>query len=306
MLFSLSVRAIFAALLLVPILSLALSSPVDAQELEPRSFNNIPIGQTFLLAALVRSDGELSPPGSSPLEEAELTIDVLGVGLSRTFDFMGDSSKVDVIAGRSCYEGWGILQGQYVEGRRCEYVDPKFKFTWNFYGAPALEIQDFSSWKQGVVVGASVAVSAPWGDYDSDQLINAGSGRWWVKPNLGMSYRTGKWQWELKGGVTLFENNDDFFTGTRMTQDPLYSTSAHVIYNLSRGWLSLDANYFVGGRTTVEGVRIDDRQSNSRWGLTWTRPITPKHLIKLNVNTGAVTRIGNDFDTIGLGWLYRF
>ena len=299
-------HTIIRSVFLLPVHLLVVVLCADAQELEPRSFNNIPIEQTFLSAAVLRSDGDLSPPGSSPLQEAELTIDVLGIGLSRTFALAGDSAKVDLVAGRSCYEGWGILQGEYVEGRRCEYIDPKLKLTWNFYGAPAMKLEEFVGWKQGVVVGASLAVSAPWGDYDSDNLINAGSNRWWVKPSLGMSYRTGSWQWEINAGSTFFENNDDFYTGTRMSQDPLYSTSAHLIYNFSRGWLSLDANYFVGGRTTVEGVRKDDKQSNSRWGLTWTRPVTKKQLIKLNVSTGAVTRIGNDFDSIGLGWLYRF
>ncbi|MEH6587817.1 MAG: transporter [Halioglobus sp.] len=291
---------------LVTVLGLLLCLSAAAQELEPRSFNNIPIGLTFLAVVAVRSDGELSPPGSSPLQEAELTIDTLGVGLSHSFALVGDSAKVDVVAGRSCYEGWGILQGEYVEGRRCENIDPKLKLTWNFYGAPALKLEEIGSWDQGVVVGAAVAVSAPLGDYDSDHLINAGSNRWWVKPTLGMSQRLGKWQWELKAGATFFEDNDDFYSGTQMEQDPIYATSAHLMYNFSRGWLSLDANYFAGGRTTVDGLRKDDRQSNSRWGLTWTRPITKKQLIKLNVSTGVITRIGNDFDSVGLGWVYRF
>ena len=289
----------------VLILGFLLSLGAVAQELEPRSFNNIPIGLTFLSALVARADGELSPPGSSPLQEAELTIDTLGVGLSHSFDLAGDSAKVDVIAGRSCYEGWGILQGVYVEGRRCENIDPKLKLTWNFYGAPALKLEEIGSWEQGIVVGAAVVVSAPLGDYDSDHLINAGSNRWWVKPTLGMSQRLGKWQWEFKAGATFFEDNDDFYTGTQMEQDPIYAASVHLMYNLSRGWLSLDGNYFAGGRTTVEGARKDDRQSNSRWGLTWTRPITKRQLIKLNYSTGVITRIGNDFDSVGLGWVYR-
>ena len=279
--------------------------PLHAQELEPRSFNNIPVGQSFIAAAISRSDGELTPPGSSPLEEAELTIDVFAGAFTHTFSLAGDSAKVDIIAGRSCYEGWGILLGEYVEGRRCEYLDPKLKLTWNFYGAPALTPQEFRSWEQGLVVGAALAVSAPWGTYDSDHLINAGANRWSVKPSIGMSKRHGAWQWELKAGVNFYEDNDEFFNGIHLEQDPLYSTSVHLIRFFSRGWLSVDGNYFAGGRTNKNDVRQDDRQDNSRWGITWTRPVGQRHILKFSATTGVVTRIGNDFDSLAVGWLYR-
>lgn len=277
-----------------------------SQELEPRSFNNVPIGLTFLALSASRSEGDLSPTPSSPLQDAELTIDAGVVALSHSFSLFGDSAKMDVGAARTCYEGSATFRGEYTEGRRCEYADPVAKLTWNFSGAPALAPKDFASWVPGLVVGASIAIGAPVGDYDSDHLINAGANRWKVKPSIGMSKRVGKWQWELKTGVTLFEDNDDFFGGIRVEQDPLYSASAHLIYNFRRGWLSVDANYFVGGETTKDGVKSDDRQDNSRWGVTWSRPIAKKHIIKLFANTGVVTRVGNDFDTYGLAWVYRF
>ena len=161
------------------------------------------------------------------------------------------------------------------------------------------------SWEQGLVVGAAVAVSAPWGTYDSDHLINAGANRWSVKPSIGMSKRHGAWQWELKAGVNFYEDNDEFFNGIHLEQDPLYSTSVHLIRFFSRGWLSVDGNYFAGGRTNKNDVRQDDRQDNSRWGITWTRPVGQRHILKFSATTGVVTRIGNDFDSLAVGWLYR-
>lgn len=276
-----------------------------AQELEPRSFNNVPIGQTFIGLGLGRSDGDLTPTPSSPLQDAELTIDAAVMALSHTFAFAGDSAKFDLVAGRTCYEGSAIFRDEFVEGRRCEYLDPRFKFTWNFYGAPALDLAEFSGWDDGLVIGASLGLTAPWGTYKPEHLINAGANRWAVKPKLGMSRRSGRWHWELTSGVTLFEDNDDFFNGIRVEQDPLYSVSGHLIYNFDRGWLSVDANYFFGGRTTKDGVRQDDRQENSRWGVTWTRPVAPRHLLKFYASTGVITRIGNDFDSFGLAWIYR-
>lgn len=279
-----------------------------AQELEPRSFNNIPINQTFALVGVGRSEGDLSPTPSSPLQDAELRIDGLAYGLSQTFALAGDSAKFDIIASRMCYEGSATFRGEYAEVRRCEYGDPKIKLTWNFYGAPAMTVKEFLGREKDVmVVGASLGVTVPVGTYDSDHLINAGANRWSVKPTLGMSRRIGQFQLEAKASVTLFEDNDDFFGGILVEQDPLYAVSAHLIYLLQRGsWVSLDANYFSGGETSKDGVDGGDRQDNSRWGLTWTKPLAPRHVLKLYVSTGVVTRIGNDFDNFGAAYVYRF
>ncbi len=288
--------------------ALAFACGVNAQELEPRSFNNIPVGQTFASIGVGRSEGDLSPTPSSPLQDAELQIDVAAFGLSHTFALAGDSAKFDMVSTRMCYEGSAIFRGEYVEGRRCEYGDPKLKLTWNFYGAPAMTVQEFLQREKNVmVVGASLAVTVPVGTYTSENLINAGANRWSLKPTLGMSRRLGRFQLEAKASVTLFEDNNDFFGGIKVEQDPLYTVSGHLIYLLKLGsWVSLDANYFRGGETTKNGVAADDRQDNSRWGLTWTRPLAPRHLIKLYVSTGVLTRVGNDFDNYGAAYVYRF
>lgn len=281
---------------------------LQAQELEPRSFNNIPVDQTFALFGVGRSEGDLAPTPSSPLQDAELRIDSAAFGLSQTFALAGDSAKIDIIGARVCYEGSATFGGEYTEGRRCEYADPKIKFTWNFYGAPAMNVQEFRSREKNVmVVGASLGLSVPVGTYNSEHIINAGANRWAIKPTLGMSRRFGRFQLEAKGSVTLFEDNDNFYGGIRVEQDPLYTVSGHLIYLLKRGsWISLDANYFAGGESQKDGVDADDRQDNSRWGVTWTKPLAPKHVLKLYASTGVVTRIGNDFDNFGAAYLYRF
>lgn len=295
------------SLLLFVLVLAGIGGRASAQELEPRSFNNVPIGATFLVLAAGRSEGDLAPTPNAVLEDAELTIDVGALALSHAFALAGDSAKIDFSTTRVCYEGSGTLFGVFTEGRRCEYGDPKFKLTWNFYGAPALKRSEFRQWKQDLVIGASLGVSVPVGTYNSEHLINAGANRWAAKPTLGMSKRMSGWQWEAKVSATLFEDNDDFFNGIHVEQDPLYTISAHFIYLLKRGsWVSLDANYFTGGETTKDGVKAGDRQDNSRWGITWTKPINRKHLIKLFVSTGVVTRVGNDFNNFGLGYLYQF
>jgi hypothetical protein len=287
--------------------TLGIADALRAQDLEPRSYTNVPVGETFLLVAAARSDGDLTPVPGSILDQAELTIDTGIVGIAHTFALAGNSAKAGAAAGRGCYEGSAVFLGEFVEGRRCEYLDPQLSFSWNFYGAPALKLEEFVGWQPGVVVGASLQLSVPAGTYNPENLLNAGANRWMVRPGIGMSHRIGRWSYDIMLSVRLFEDNDDFFNGQLREQDPLWNSQAHLIYRFDRGrWLSLNANWFWGGQTTVEGQKLDDRMENSRWGMTYSMPLTPHHTVKLYANTGVVTRVGNEFDTYGIAWQYRF
>lgn len=289
------------------LLLLAGHPQLAAQSLEPRSYTNVPVGETFLLVGAARSEGEVSPTPSSPLQDLELTIDTGVVGLAHTFAMAGDSAKLDIGAARVCYEGSAIFRGEYTEGRRCEYADPLMKLTWNFYGAPAMELIDFTRWEPGLVIGASLQVSAPWGTYKSRHLLNAGANRWMVRPGIGGSYHWGPWHVDVMMSVRFFEDNDNFFNGIHVEQDPVYGFQSHLIRYFSRGrWLSLNMNFYTGGETTKDGLKSGDRLENSRLGLTFSSPLTSHQSIKFYGSTGTVTRIGGDFDTLGVAWQYRF
>jgi len=222
-------------LFLLMLLTLYLPAALQAQELQPRSFYNLPVAETFLAVGAVRADGEVSPAPSSPLQDVDITIDIGVIGLAHTFALAGKSAKIDIGGARTCYEGSAVFQGEIAKARRCEYMDATAKLTWNFYGAPALDLSEYRKWKQGLVIGTSLTVAIPVGDYTSRQIINAGTNRWLLKPALGMSWRTGRWQWELKGAISFFEDNDDFYGGIKSEQDPLYALNTHVIFDLRKG-----------------------------------------------------------------------
>jgi len=287
--------------------SVLAAGALNAQDLEPRSYTNVPVGETFLAAGYIRSSGDIAPSGSaSPIQELELTIDAGFVGFARSFDLAGSSAKIDMGAARICFEGSAIFKGEFVEGSRCGYSDPSVRLTWNFYGAPAMKLKDFVSWTPGLVVGTSMQVTVPVGTYDDTKIINAGANRWMVRPGIGMSYKSGRWYYDINTSVRLYEDNNSFFNGSRVEQAPMYSVQGHIIYTLGKGsWVSLDANFYRGGETTVAGNKGDNWRQNSRWGLTYSTPITRHHSIKLYASTGVVTRAGDDFDSFGLSWLYR-
>ena len=81
----------------------------------------------------------------------------------------------------------------------------------------------------------------------------------------------------------------------------------HLIYNFKSGiWVSLDGSYITGGRTTVNGVRGDNEQTNTRAGLTFALPVDRQNSIKFNASTGISTRTGSEFSAFGVAWQYRW
>ena len=276
-------------------------------ELEPRSYANTPVGLNFLIGGYSYSEGGLSTSESSPIKDAQLRIHTEFLAYARSLDVWGKSGKFDVILPYSQLSGSAMVDGQPRDRQVSGLNDPRFRFSVNVYGAPALSMQEFVNYRQDLIIGASVQVSAPIGQYDSGKLVNIGTTRWFIKPDIGISKAFGPLTLELSAGVIFFTKNDDFFGGTTLEQDPVYSTQAHVIYNFGRGvWGALNGTYDYGGRSTVNGVRGDDVQGNSRAGATLALPVDRNNSIKLYASTGVSTRTGSDYNLGGIAWQYRW
>jgi len=280
---------------------------VCAAELEPRAYANTPVGLNFLIAGYGYSEGGLSTDASSPIKDAQLRIHTEVLAYARTLDVWGKSGKFDVIVPYSQLSGTALVAGQPRERQVSGLNDPRFRFSVNFFGAPALSMQEFANYRQDLIIGASVQVSAPVGQYDSSKLVNLGTNRWFIKPDIGISKTLGPFTLELSAGVTFYTKNDDYFGGQTLEQDPVYSTQAHVIYHFSRGvWGALDGTYYYGGRTTVNGVRGNDELGNSRVGATLALPVNRNNSIKLYTSNGATIRAGSDYYLGGIAWQYRW
>jgi hypothetical protein len=282
-------------------------SQAHAGEIEPRAYVNTPVGINFLLAGYSYSDGGLSTADSSPIKDAQLKINTGVLAYARTLDVWGKSGKFDVIVPYSQLSGTAMVAGQRRERNVSGLNDPLFRFSVNFYGAPALSLQEFANYHQDVLIGASVQVSAPLGQYDKDKLVNLGNNRWSVKPGIGISKAWGALTVELSTGVTFFSNNDDYFGGTTLEQDPVWTTQLHLTYNLGHGvWAALSGTYDYGGRTTIGGVRSEDQLSNSRVGATLALPVTRRNSIKLYASNSVYTSAGSNYYLVGIVWQYRW
>ena len=299
------IKIFYVFAIIVSVLTAAAS--VHAQELEPRAYNNVPIGMNFLAAGYQNSKGGLLFDPALPITDADLDIDMAVVGYVRTLDVAGKSGKVGVLLPYASLSGDGYLDGSYVTREQTGLADPKFYFTYNFYGAPALSIEDYGSYQQDLIIGVAFKLTAPLGVYQQDKLVNIGTNRWSLTPEIGISQAIGKWTLEAATAVALYTDNTEFDTDKTRKQDPVYSVQFHVIYSFPRNiWASIGATYYAGGRTSVDGVFNNDLQQNWRTGFTLALPIDRKHSIKILGSSGVSTRTGTDYDTLGIFWQYRW
>jgi len=281
--------------------------PAGAQDIEPRAYSNAPVGVNFLIAGYAQTRGGLSFDSALPASNPDLTTSSAVVAYVRVLDIAGKSAKFDVVAPVTDLSGSVEFDGEQLRRDISGLADPKFRLSVNFLGAPALSLKEFAGFEQDLIVGASLQVSAPAGQYDGSRIVNLGTNRWSFKPELGVSKALGRLTLEGTAAVTLFTDNDDFYQGKSRSQDPLYSLQAHVIYSFRSGvWGALDANYFAGGRTTVDDELRNDLQQNWRVGATLAFPVNVRNSVKLYGSSGVSARTGNSFDLLGIAWQYRW
>ncbi|HVK99076.1 MAG TPA: transporter [Dongiaceae bacterium] len=280
---------------------------VLAQDIEPRAYSNAPVGVNFLIAGYAYTEGGLAFDPALPLKNPDLETNNALLAYARTLDLAGCSGKFDLVLPYTFLEGTADSADGELERNVDGLGDAKFRVSVNFYGAPALSLPEFSRYRQDLIVGVSAQISAPTGQHDESRLINIGSNRWSLKPEIGVAKALDRWTLEGALSATLFTDNDDFYNGRTREQKPLYSLQGHVIYSFESGqWLSVDVNYFTGGRTTIDDSVNRDLQKNWRTGVTWALPVDKLNSIKLFASRGVSARTGNNFDLLGIAWQHRW
>lgn len=281
-------------------------SPTTAQELEPRAYRTAPVGMNFIMGTYAFSSGNVLTDATAPVEDLEIDIHMAVVSYMRTLGLFGRSSSISVNLPYGYVTGSARVAGEVVTGSRAGAADFRARLVVNLVGGPAMTPQEFAKVGQRRNIGFSLTLVAPTGQYDPTRLVNFGTNRWSFKPEIGYSSVKGRWILDAAIGVWYFTDNDDFL-GVRREQEPIGSFQAHLSYDITqRIWLSLDANYFTGGRTTLGGELKDDLQRNSRIGLTLSLPLKPRHSLRLAAATGAFTSFGADFDQVLMAYLYRW
>jgi hypothetical protein len=293
--------------LLIFVLSLLLTNTSISQELEPRNLTNLPVGSNFIVGAYSYSRGNILLDPALPIRDLESNLHTFAAGYLRAFNLFGLSSKVDVIIPFAFGDWDYAIEGENVSRKIDGFGDPRIRIAINILGAPATDMAEFKDYKMETIVGFIFQLFAPFGTYDSSELINLGSNRWTFRTNMGIAHAIGEWIFEAYVGGLFFTDNSEFLNDLNLKQYPILTASTSVIRALRDwGWVSLDIAYGYGGRTEINGVPRNTLISTFRFGVTLVHAIDKKNSLKLTLTSGRRIERGPDFDAIGLSYTYAF
>ncbi len=278
--------------------------PAAAQDLEPRRWTVLPAGLNVVGAGYARLEGDVSFNPVLQIENATMSGQALGLSYVRSFAVGGKVARLDILVPWANMRWTGLLDGAPATASRVGLSDPNIRLSVILAGDNPDKLATSNT-----VVGAAIAVNVPFGEYLEDKLLNLGQNRIFVRPQVGVLHTRGNWSYELTGSVFLYGDNDDFFGGSTLEQDPLYAAQTHLIYAFDKPgyWAALSAGYGWGGESTVDGSKADDGRRLFLSALAMGVPIGKRQGIKFAyVRTQTNTNKGSDVDSYSLGWSYRF
>ena len=282
---------------------IALTGPVGAQEIEPRTYANTPVGMNFLAVGYSYSSGNVFMDPSLPIEDLDARLNIALARYIRTFNLFGASAKMKAVLPWSSGHWDGFLDGEYRTRDASGFADARLGLDVLLVGAPVLEPAEFAGYQQKSVVGLRFDLVMPSGQYDSSKLINLGSNRWAFHTEVGLSKTRGKWTLAAAGGAWIYADNSNFYGGSTLSQDPFLVAKVNAVRAIRPGlWWAVGMGYGQGGRTYVDDVPRDTKQKNWRLTAIVVFPLSPNQGLALTLASGRTFQAGPDFDVVALAY----
>jgi len=281
-----------------------------AQDLAPRAYVITPLHSNAITLTWAFYDGGLNLTATIPII-ATGRYNVPIFSYYHSLSLFGRSANITA----SLPYGVGNFEAAALGKQRSAYrsglLDLSVRFSVNLKGGRAMSVEQFSKWRQKTILGASLRVLAPSGQYSPTQLITWGNNRWAFKPEFGYSGRWGHWVLDGYGGVWFYTTNSADFHIPRpapQTQDPVGSFEGHLSRDFGRGtWESMDGNFWWGGVTTLNGIRNPaTRQTSSRLGGTAAFRVSKHQSLKVNYSGGTYIRYGGNWQNLSVAWQYSW
>ncbi len=300
-------RIVLASLVLLG----SAAAQLSAQDLAPRAYVITAEHSNAITITWAFYDGGVNFNGTIPVTNATGTYYVSILSYYHSLNFFGRSANITA----ALPYGVGTFQGDVSEQSRSIYrsglLDSSFRFSVNLIGGPAMQPKEFAKWKQKRLLGLSLKMVAPTGQYSDTKLINWGSNRWAFKPELGYSERWGHWVLDGYAGVWFYTTNSAFFAGQgtkAQNEAPIGALEGHLSYDVKpRFWVSLDGNFWSGGITSLSGIRnLATKQTGSRIGMTASIPISKHQSIKVSYSDGTYIVFGGNYQNVSVAWQYSW
>jgi hypothetical protein len=274
-----------------------------------------PVRSNAIILTYSYFSGSVLFDGAVPITGAVAHVNVPSFTYYHSLNFLGRSANIAATLPYGVGNFRGTVTGAAAHAYRSGMLDSFYRFSVNLKGGPAMPLEEFHKWRQKMLIGTSLKIVAPSGQYDPTKLINLGTNRWAFKPEIGYSQRWGRWLLDAYAAAWFFTTNPEFFShnpyfpGTQtQSESPVTAFEGHLSYDFKpRLWFSLDANFWRGGETSLNGVSNSlTAQRNSRIGATAAIPITKHQTLKISYNNGAYVNYGGNYQNVSVAWQYSW
>ncbi len=276
----------------------------NAQDMAPRAYLITPTGANAVTLSYSFNQGSVFVDPDIPIQNPDVQFQTAAISYYHSVGIFGRSATITGLVPYALGTAQGQVAGASTAIYRSGLAGSRLRFAVNLMGGPAVAPEDFRFWREKTLIGVSITAVVPTGQYDPARLVNGGANRWAFKPEVGVSKRWGRWGADWYAGVWIFTPNRQWFPGNSVRQQkPVGAGEAHLTYYFRpRLWASLDGNFWIGGRSEVNGQLNADEQRNSRAGATVAIPVNQNHSFKVSYARGAYVRIGGNYTTISVAW----
>ena len=146
---------------------LLVATSAVAQDLDPRAYAKVPVGFTLAIAGVSFSSGGVLTDPTLPVENVHADVWTPSVGVAQSFGLFGRTAQTLVALPYSWAHATGDVAEQAQHVDRSGLSDMRLRFSVLLAGAPAMTPQQFAKSPRRPIVGTSLTVSAPTGQYSS-------------------------------------------------------------------------------------------------------------------------------------------
>jgi hypothetical protein len=254
------------------------------------------------------TNGEILFDPVLEVEDAAIDVNAFVIQYVRPFKLGEKLAHLDVLLPYTIARWEGLLAGVPATVKRTGFADPRLRLSVNIIGPLAMEPKELQEYMSAhpvlTVVGISLALTLPLGQYFEDKLLNLGQNRFVFRPQVGIVHNWRNWSYELTGSVFLFTKNNNFFNGGTKKQDPVFGMQTHLIRRFKQGvWGSLSVGSGLGGQSLVNKQPNRDERGDVLAALSFGFPLMKKQAIKaVYVRSQTLKNIGADTNSFGIIW----
>ncbi len=285
-----------------------ISSKAFAQDIEPRRWTPLPLKSNIIRIGYGYTNGEILFDPVLEVEDAAIDVNAFVIQYVRPFKLGEKLAHLDVLLPYTIARWEGLLAGVPATVKRTGFADPRLRLSVNIIGPLAMEPKELQEYMSAhpvlTVVGISLALTLPLGQYFEDKLLNLGQNRFVFRPQVGIVHNWRNWSYELTGSVFLFTKNNNFFNGGTKKQDPVFGMQTHLIRKFKYGiWGALSVGSGLGGQSLVNKQPNRDEREDVLAAFSFGFPLMKKQAIKfVYVRSQTLKKIGADTNSFGITW----